>query len=231
MRLLLGPKIGMNIKINIQKITQNLPAGCVLVAVSKTKSIAAIQEAYDAGQRNFGENKVQELVPKHEALPKDIQWHMIGHLQSNKVKQIAPFVSLIHSIDSERLLAEVNKQAGRIKRRIPCLLQVHIAKEETKFGFDEPEIVELIGSPRIHEMEHVEIAGLMGMATLTDDQEMIGREFAGLKNLFDKLRAMPLPANASMKILSMGMSGDYSLAVASGSTMIRVGSAIFGHRT
>ena len=220
----------MNIKINIQKITQNLPSGCVLVAVSKTKSAALIQEAYDAGQRHFGENKVQELVPKFEALPKDICWHMIGHLQSNKVKYIAPFVHLIHSIDSERLLAEVNKQASKANRVIPCLLQVHIAREETKFGFSVEEVKAFIRS-NIGSYDHVRISGLMGMATLTNDDHQVREEFNTLKLAFDELRSNALPANVNMEILSMGMSGDYSIAVAEGSTMIRVGSAIFGDRT
>ncbi|MEJ1237598.1 YggS family pyridoxal phosphate-dependent enzyme [Chryseolinea sp. T2] len=221
----------MNIKINIQKITQNLPSGCQLVAVSKTKSAALIQEAYDAGQRHFGENKVQELVPKFETLPKDICWHMIGHLQSNKVKYIAPFVYLIHSIDSERLLAEVNKQAAKSNRVIPCLLQVHIAKEETKFGFSTDEVKAFIKSSNIATYDHVRISGLMGMATLTDDENQVREEFRTLRLAFYDLRNSTLPANAAMEILSMGMSGDYSLAVAEGSTMVRVGSALFGDRS
>ena len=221
----------MNIKNNIHKITQNLPPGCVLVAVSKTKSADLIQEAYDAGQRHFGENKVQELVPKFESLPKDICWHMIGHLQSNKVKYIVPFVHLIHSIDSERLLTEVNKQAIKLNRVVSCLLQVHIAREETKFGFSIDELKAFIHSGRTKAFTGVRIAGLMGMATLTDDEQQVRGEFRTLHEAFKELRSEPLPANVAMDILSMGMSGDYSLAVAEGSSMIRVGSAIFGERS
>lgn len=220
----------MNIKNNIAKIAQNLPPGCTLVAVSKTKSVALIQEAYDGGQRHFGENKVQELVPKYEALPKDILWHMIGHLQSNKVKYIAPFVHLIHGIDSERLLAEVNKQAGKVGRVIPCLLQVHIAREESKFGFSEDEVKEFALSDRIAALSNVRVSGLMGMATLTDDAQQVRGEFRSLHETFTYLRSQQLPSNVSMEVLSMGMSGDFSLAVAEGSTMVRVGSAIFGDR-
>ena len=221
----------MNIKNNIHKISQNLPPGCELVAVSKTKSVSLIQEAYDAGQRHFGENKVQELVPKYEALPKDICWHMIGHLQSNKVKYIVPFVHLIHSIDSERLLAEVDKQAAKVKRTVSCLLQVHIAQEETKFGFSIDELKAFLRSNQCADYKHIRIAGLMGMATLTDDSAQVSNEFKTLHDAFVELKSDSLSPNAAMEILSMGMSGDYSLAVAQGSTMIRVGSAIFGDRT
>jgi len=221
----------MNIKNNIQKIRQNLPAGCELVAVSKTKSATLIQEAYDGGQRHFGENKVQELVPKYEALPKDIQWHMIGHLQSNKVKYIVPFVHLIHGIDSERLLAEVDKQAAKVKRTVSCLLQVHIATEESKFGFSIEELNSFIKSEQLASFRNVRVAGLMGMASLTEDTAQVSNEFETLHRTFDKLRGQSLPSNTAMEILSMGMSGDYSLAVAAGSTMVRVGSAIFGDRS
>jgi len=220
----------MNIKNNIHKISQNLPPGCELVAVSKTKSASLIQEAYDAGQRHFGENKVQELVPKYEALPKDICWHMIGHLQSNKVKYIVPFVHLIHAIDSERLLAEVDKQAAKVKRTVSCLLQVHIAREETKFGFSIDELKTFLRSNQCADYKNIRIAGLMGMATLTDDSAQVSNEFKTLHDAFAELRSESLSSNAAMEILSMGMSGDYSLAVAQGSTMIRVGSAIFGDR-
>jgi pyridoxal phosphate enzyme (YggS family) len=221
----------MNIKINIQKISQNLPPGCELVAVSKTKSIALIQEAYDAGHRDFGENKVQELVPKFEALPKDVRWHMIGHLQSNKVKYIVPFVHLIHSIDSERLLAEVDKQATKVGRTVSCLLQVHIATEETKFGFSTDELNELVHSGRIAAFKNVHIAGLMGMASLSNNEAQVSAEFSSLRKVFEQLKGESLPGNITMDVLSMGMSSDFSLAVAAGSTMIRVGSAIFGDRT
>jgi PLP dependent protein len=220
----------MNIKTNIKNITQNLPAGCKLVAVSKTKPVTLLQEAYDAGQRLFGENKVQELVPKFEALPKDIQWHMIGHLQSNKVKFIVPFVALIHSVDSFRLLEEINRQASKINRVVSCLLQVHIAEEETKFGFSRDELIHTIHSTELKALKNIRIIGLMGMATLTENKSQIEKEFKILNALFNELRRASLPDNVSMEELSMGMSGDYSLAVASGSTMIRVGSAIFGDR-
>ena len=220
----------MNIKINIQKIIQNLPAGCDLIAVSKTHGVAAIKEAYDAGQRDFGENKVQELVPKSEALPKDIRWHMIGHLQSNKVKYIVPFVHLIHSIDSERLLEEVNKQAAKAGRVVSCLLQVHIAREETKFGFSINELEPFVLSDRLAALQHVRVCGLMGMATLTDDESQIRTEFRTLHSAFEALRKTALPVCVSMDTLSMGMSSDYAIAVKEGSTMVRVGSAIFGVR-
>jgi PLP dependent protein len=221
----------MNIKINIQKISQNLPPGCELVAVTKTKGVALIQEAYDAGHRDFGENKVQELVPKYEALPKDIRWHMIGHLQSNKVKYIVPFVHLIHSIDSERLLAEVDKQAAKVNRTVSCLLQVHIASEDTKFGFSADEVKSFLRSAKMATYRNVRIVGLMGMATLTENESQVSSEFNTLYKVFEGLRGESLSGNTAMEILSMGMSGDYSLAVAAGSTMIRVGSAIFGDRS
>ncbi len=220
----------MNIKNNITALVQNLPPGCHLIAVSKTHPIANIREAYEAGQRRFGENKVQELVPKYEALPKDIEWHMIGHLQSNKVKPILPFITLIHSVDSVKLLEEIERQAAKINRTIRCLLQVHIAEEETKFGFSEPELFSLFDNPAFGRFDRVQIEGLMGMATLTGDSQQISKEFSGLKLTFDKLNAAILPANVRMNHLSMGMSNDYSLAVAAGSTMIRIGSAIFGER-
>lgn len=220
----------MNIKNNINNLRQNLPAGCALVAVSKTKPVEQIAEAYAAGQRLFGENKVQELVPKHEALPKDIAWHMIGHLQSNKVKYIAPFVTLIHSVDSVRLLEEIDKQAAKAKRVIPCLLQLHIAEEDTKFGFSEEEVLQLFQSAAFAGLKHIEVHGLMGMATLTENEQQIRKEFHGLKTFFDKLKSTPLPSHAVMKELSMGMSSDYKIAAAEGSTLVRVGSAIFGER-
>lgn len=220
----------MSIKNNLQFFLQNLPPDCQLIAVSKTKPTEAIQEAYDAGQRVFGENKVQELVPKYEALPKDIQWHLIGHLQSNKVKYIAPFVHLIHSIDSFKLLEEVNKQAVKADRTIACLLQLHIAEEETKFGFSESEVTDLLASAELQKLANIQIAGLMGMATFTENQEQIRREFRGLRGLYERLKASSLPANVMMRHLSMGMSSDYRIAIEEGSTMIRVGTAIFGDR-
>jgi len=220
----------MSIKNNLHFFLQNLPPDCQLIAVSKTKPVEAIQEAYDAGQRVFGENKVQELVPKYEALPKDIQWHLIGHLQSNKVKYIAPFVHLIHSIDSFKLLEEVNKQAVKADRTIACLLQLHIAEEETKFGFSEEEVTALLATAELQKLGNIQIAGLMGMATFTEDLEQIRREFRGLRGLYERLKASSLPSNVMMRHLSMGMSSDYRIAIEEGSTMIRVGTAIFGDR-
>ncbi len=220
----------MNIKNNINNLSQTLPAGCQLIAVSKTHPIEKIQQAYDAGQRLFGENKVQEMVPKHDALPNDIEWHMIGHLQSNKVKYIAPFVSFIHSVDSFKLLEEINKQAGRFNRIIPCLLQVHIAEEETKFGFFYDEVMHMLNQENFKTLENISITGLMGMATLTEDVSQIKKEFRELKLFFEKVKSLPLPPNVEMREISMGMSSDYALAIAEGSTMIRVGSGIFGDR-
>lgn len=220
----------MSIDNNLKKIKGELLPGVTLVAVSKTKPVAIIQEAYDAGQRVFGENKVQELVEKQEALPKDIQWHMIGHLQSNKVKYIAPFVNLIHGIDSLKLLKVVNKEGLKNKRKIPCLLQVHIAQEETKFGFDEQEILQLIEEDIFSDLSHVEINGLMGMASYTPDQEQVKKEFRGLHLLFKKLKSSYFSKKPEFATLSMGMSGDYDLAMQEGSSMVRIGSAIFGSR-
>jgi PLP dependent protein len=221
----------MVIKNNINAIIAELSGtSCQLIAVSKTQPIERLQEAYDAGQRIFGENKAQELASKYEALPKDIEWHMIGHLQTNKVKYIAPFVSLIHSIDSIKLLEEVDKQAKKANRKISCLLQIHIAKEETKFGFDLDEIKELINSETLTNFSNVEIKGLMGMATFTENQEQIRNEFAVINNLFQSLKSQTLPANVEMKELSIGMSSDYKIAIEAGSTLVRVGTAIFGVR-
>jgi len=220
----------MNIEYNIQKIVENLPAGCRLVVVTKTQSPERILEAYNAGQRVFGENKVQELSEKYVTLPKDIEWHMIGHLQRNKVKHIAPFVDLIHSVDSDRLLEEIDKQGARFSRIIPCLLQVYIAEEETKFGFDADEVRALLQSPEMADRRHVEIRGLMGMATFTNDEEKVRNEFRNLRRLFDELKTISLPENVRLTELSMGMSNDYLIAVAEGSTLIRVGTAIFGER-
>jgi pyridoxal phosphate enzyme (YggS family) len=220
----------MSIQTNLNYFLQQLPAGSKLVAVSKTHSIERIQEAYDAGYRVFGENKVQELVPKYEAMAKDIEWHMIGHLQSNKVKYIAPFVSLIHGVDSEKLLEEINKQGDKLNRTIKCLLQIHIAEEETKFGFSEEEVASFLISERVKKFDSIQIVGLMGMATFTEDEQQVRKEFKGLKNLFEKLKALKLPAQVQLKELSMGMSGDYKIALEEGSTMIRIGTAIFGER-
>jgi len=220
----------MIIKNNINKFRQNLPPGCNLIVVSKTQPVDMIREAYDAGQRIFGENKVQELVPKYEALPKDIDWHLIGHLQTNKVKYIAPFVHLIHSVDSLKLLEEINKQAVKAGRTIACLLQVHIAKEETKFGFSEDEVLQLVASGEVTTLLNIKVVGLMGMASFTDDLDLIRQEFQTLKSLFNKLGRMSLPENMEMKELSMGMSSDYRIAAEEGSTMVRIGTAIFGER-
>lgn len=210
----------------LKAIREELPQGVVLVAVSKTKSEAAIMEAYGAGQRVFGENKVQELVAKHEALPGDIEWHMIGHLQRNKVKYLIGFVSLIHGVDSLRLLQEIDKRARGAGRVVDCLLQVHIAEEETKFGFDAPELLAHLEEGTFDAFKNVRIRGLMGMATFTDDTERVRREFRSLKTLFDRLQE----AWPGVDILSMGMSGDYPIAVEEGSTMVRIGSSIFGAR-
>lgn len=220
----------MNINIKITNLKQTLPSGCQLIAVSKTQPVEKLKEAYAAGQRIFGENKVQEVVPKFEALPKDIEWHMIGHLQSNKVKFIAPFIHLIHSVDSARLLEEIDKQAGKVGRTISCLLQLHIAKEETKFGFSEEEVMALLSSPSFKNLQNIKILGLMGMATFIDNPEQVRSEFRSLKKFFDALKKSSLPSKVEMKELSMGMSGDYQIAIEEGSTMIRVGSAIFGSR-
>ncbi|MBO6829617.1 YggS family pyridoxal phosphate-dependent enzyme [Allomuricauda sp.] len=216
----------MSVKDNLTKITSELPEGVTLVAVSKTKPNEDILEAYEAGQRIFGENKVQEMVQKWEDLPKDIEWHMIGHVQRNKVKYMAEFVSLIHGVDSPRLLKEINKQAKKHDRVIPCLLQIHIAEEDTKFGLDEKELNLLVNSDEFKAMEHIKIVGLMGMATFTEDMNQVRREFAQLKSLYDDLRTKLTDIN----ILSMGMSGDYTVAIEEGSTMVRIGSSIFGAR-
>lgn len=220
----------MTIKNNIVRYTQNLPSGCVLIAVSKTQPIEKIQEAYDAGQRAFGENKAQEMARKYEQLPRDIQWHMIGHLQTNKVKYIAPFVHLIHSVDSLKLLTEIDKQAKKNNRVIPCLLQVHIAEEESKFGFSAEEIQELLKRGALRGLDHIRIAGLMGMATFTENMDQVRKEFRSLNQLFTTLKNQPLPKQVVMEELSMGMSGDYAIALEEGSTMVRIGTSIFGER-
>lgn len=201
-----------------------------LVAVTKTKPVAMLAEAYAAGSRIFGENKVQEMAEKQPQLPQDIQWHLIGHLQSNKVKYIAPFVSLIHSVDSLKLLQEINKQAAKHNRVIDCLLQIHIAEEETKFGLSAEEARELLHSADVQQLSHIRITGLMGMATNTDDETQIRKEFRGLKQLFDQLGEFRSD-NVVFSELSMGMSGDYLIAAEEGSTLVRVGSAIFGNRS
>lgn len=203
-----------------------------LVAVSKTKPVEDILEAYHAGQRDFGENYVQELVDKYEALPKDIRWHFIGHLQSNKVKYIAPFVHLIHGVDSEKLLNEINKQGKKINRIIPCLLQMHISKEETKFGLDETELKTIIDKISADQKTyvHISLKGLMGMASFTEDNELIIKEFNHLKKIFDQANAQLSILNSPLSILSMGMSADYGMAIEAGSNMVRIGSMLFGSR-
>lgn len=216
----------MSIEKSLLAIKKTLPDHVDLVAVSKTKPVADLQEAYDAGQRIFGENKIQEMSQKSEVLPKDIEWHMIGHVQRNKVKYMAEYVSLIHGVDSLRLLKEINKQAIKHNRVIGCLLQIHIAEEETKFGLDTKEVNEIINSTEFSDLKNIKIVGLMGMATFTDDQNQVRKEFKYLNELFNTLN-MHLP---DMKILSMGMSGDYQIAIEEGSTMVRIGSSIFGAR-
>jgi pyridoxal phosphate enzyme (YggS family) len=219
----------MSIAQNLLKIKSTLPENVTLVAVSKTKPIPDLMEAYDAGQRIFGENKIQEMAEKWEAMPKDIEWHMIGHVQTNKVKFMAPFVSLIHGVDSLKLLEEINKQAKKNNRIIDCLLQIYIAEEESKFGLDEEELNEILSSSTFQEMKNIRIVGLMGMATFTDNQNQIKKEFTHLKSIFDKLKPLQT-ANCKLQTVSMGMSGDYQLAIECGSTMVRIGSSIFGGR-
>lgn len=211
---------------NLRNIKNNIPDGVALVAVSKTKPIADIKLAYDAGQRIFGENKIQEMVTKYEALPKDIQWHMIGHLQSNKVKYMAHFVDLIHGVDSMKTLKEINKQAKKHQRVIQCLLQARIAKEETKFGLSFGEISQILVSDELSQLENIAVVGLMGMATFTSNEEQLEQEFSSLKVFFNELKV----THTKLHTLSMGMSGDYKLAISHGSTMVRVGSSIFGAR-
>ncbi len=211
---------------NLRHIKNSIPKNVTLVAVSKTKPNGAILDAYTAGQRIFGENKIQEMVAKYDELPKDIQWHMIGHLQRNKVKYMAHFVNLIHGVDSYKTLKEINKQAKKHHRVIHCLLQARIAKEETKFGLSFTDIDQIISGEELSELKNIKIIGLMGMATFTENQEQLKEEFSSLKVFFDELKIH----NPSLKTLSMGMSGDYQLAIANGSTMVRVGSAIFGAR-
>lgn len=214
----------------LKEIKENLPSGVQLIAVSKTKPVSAVEEAYSQGQRAFGENKVQELVGKYESLPKDIEWHFIGHLQTNKVKFIAPFVHLIHSIDSKKLLEEVNKEALKNKRTISCLIQFHIAEEDTKHGFTFEEIQELFESPSFLELTNIRIVGVMGMASNTLDENKIAEEFQTLHNYFHLLKSHYFKFNPDFKEISMGMSNDYQLAIEHGSTMIRLGSTIFGSR-
>ena len=220
----------MEISEKINQIKSVLPAGVKLVAVSKTKPNEDIMEAYRAGQKIFGENKVQDLALKYEQLPKDIEWHHIGHLQTNKVKYIAPFVSMIHAVDSLKLLMVIDKEAQKANRVIPCLLQFHIAEEETKFGLDLEEAIELLRSAEFKNAAHVEIAGVMGMATFTSNEAQVRREFAALKSIFDTLKNKFFTENKSFCEISMGMSDDYRIAIEEGSTIVRIGSTIFGAR-
>lgn len=221
----------MSIQNNLQSIQASLPEKVTLVAVSKTKPVSDLMEAYEAGQRIFGENKIQEMTEKWEAMPKDIQWHMIGHVQTNKVKYMAPYVHLIHGVDSLKLLQEINKQAQKNNRIIDCLLQVYIAEEESKFGLDEKEVNEILEYVKNdkNEMNHVRIVGLMGMATFTNNPAQVEKEFSRLKSIFDSYSDLNTN-NCQLNTLSMGMSGDYALAIKCGSTMVRIGSSIFGGR-
>jgi len=220
----------MSIAENLNGLKAELPDHVELIAVSKTHPAEKVMEAYDTGHRHFGENKVQEMVAKSETMPSDIRWHLIGHLQRNKVKYIAPFVHLIHGVDSLKLLKEINKRAKQNERVIDCLIQVFIAKEDTKFGMDEKEVRTLMASTELQELERIRVVGLMGMATNTDNTDQIKSEFKGLKQLFEDIKASDTPKHVEMNHLSMGMSGDYKLAIECGSTMVRVGSAIFGAR-
>jgi len=215
---------------NYTKIASKIPTNVTLVAVSKTKTIDAILEIYNAGQRVFGENKVQEMCEKQEVLPKDIQWHLIGHLQTNKVKYVAPFVAMIHAVDSLKLLQEINKQASKNNRTIDCLLQFYIANEETKFGLSFEEAKELIESADFMALKNIEICGVMGMATFTEDEDQIREEFRTLENYFQLIKSHYFKFNNRFTEISMGMSGDYEIAIEEGSTMVRIGSKIFGNR-
>lgn len=217
----------MSVKENLAKIKAELPPHVTLVAVSKTKPVPLVQEAYEAGQRDFGENYVQELTAKQRELPGDIRWHAIGHLQSNKVKYVAPFVHLLHGIDSYKLLQEVHKQGGKHQRVIDCLLQVHIAEEETKFGLDFKECEETLAQLQHNPLHNIRVTGLMGMATNTDDQHQVRKEFRGLRQFFERVATA---FGQPMTILSMGMSADYKIAIDEGSTLVRIGSSIFGER-
>jgi PLP dependent protein len=219
----------MSIAQNLINIKKNLPEGVTLVAVSKTKPVSDLRQAYDAGQRIFGENKIQEMVEKWEQMPKDIEWHMIGHVQTNKVKYMAPFVQLIHGVDSLKLLEEINKQALKNSRIIDCLLQIYIAEEESKFGLDEKEVENLLHSTSFKQMHNIRIVGVMGMATFTNNHNQIKKEFTYLKSIFDNLQKLETN-NCQLNTISMGMSGDYPLAIECGSTLVRIGSSIFGGR-
>jgi len=220
----------MSISLNLNTIKENVPENVKLVAVSKTHSIETIMEAYGAGQRIFGENKVQELVNKINRLPSDILWHFIGHLQTNKVKQIISFIDLIHGVDSFKLLETIDKESNKINKTVNCLLQIHIAEEETKFGFSEEEVIELLSSGKINDLKNINICGLMGMATFSENEQQIRMEFKNLKKIFERIKRDFFPDNKMFKEISIGMSDDYKIAIEEGSTMIRIGSAIFGDR-
>lgn len=220
----------MSIRSNLETVRNELPDNVKLIAVSKTKPVEVLKEAYDAGQRIFGENKVQEMTAKQPLLPGDIEWHFIGHLQTNKVKYIAPFVALIHAVDSLKLLREINKQAVKNSRVIECLLQFHIAEESAKFGLDEGEAKELLNSADYKQFENVRVIGVMGMSTFTDDTDQVRKEFKTLKNIFNRLKENFFSSNNRFKEISMGMSGDFKIAVEEGSTMVRIGTSIFGER-
>jgi hypothetical protein len=221
----------MSISNNLTTIIAKTPENVTLVAVSKTKPVSDLMEAYAAGQRIFGENKIQEMTEKWEEMPKDIQWHMIGHVQTNKVKYMAEYVSLVHGVDSLKLISEINKQAKKYDKIVNCLLQMHIAEEETKFGLDESELLEILETLKkeASNFKNIQIVGLMGMATFTDNKEQVKKEFQNLKNIFEKYKNTDI-SNVKMETLSMGMSGDYQIAIEYGSTMIRIGSSIFGSR-
>ena len=219
-----------HIQEEIQTIKARLPESVRLVAVSKFHPIEALQEAYEGGQRIFGESKVQEMTQKYEALPKDIEWHFIGHLQTNKIKYMAPYVTLIHGVDSYKLLSEINKQAAKAGRIIPCLLQIHIAQEETKFGFSTDECRTMLEEGNWRQLKNVQIAGVMGMATNTEDEAQIKREFSTLSAFFQEVKETYFREVSSFKEISMGMSDDYPIAIEEGSTLIRIGSRIFGAR-
>ncbi len=221
----------MSIKNNLSVLLKEIPENVKLVAVSKTKPIEDILEAYNAGQKMFGENKAQEIIAKQPQLPENIRWHFIGHMQTNKVKYIAPFVALIEAVDSLKLLKEINKQANKINRVIDCLLQFHIATEETKFGLSMPEAKEILENPEFQIMKNIRITGVMGMATFTDNTELIHKEFRTLKDYFNKLKENYFSDEDFFKEISMGMSGDYKIAIEEGTTIVRIGSLIFGSRT
>lgn len=220
----------MGIAENISRLRIKIPEHVTLVAVSKTMPVALIQEAYDAGHRVFGENRVQEMIEKRDHLPQDVEWHLIGHLQTNKVKYIAPFVSLIHSVDSLKLLSEINREAARANRKIDCLLQLRIAREESKFGLQFEDAIQILNAAEYKNFQHIRLTGVMGMATFTDDEQQIRAEFQMLARHFEELKARYFPGDGAFRELSMGMSDDYELAMDTGSTMVRIGTLIFGER-